>query len=109
MRFRSTSATTTFILAFAVVIILNSTVLANITYAQLFQPLPPSSSPSVQSLAPSKNVGPPLTPEQKAAMCEPNDSSVNTTESHVCGIPPTLPSSPTGANETTRAGAPRSS
>jgi hypothetical protein len=99
----------TFILAFAVVVIFNSTVLANISYAQLFQPLPPSSSPSVQSLVPSKNAGLQLTPEQKAAMCDPNDSSVNTTESHICGIPRTLPTLPTGANATTRAEAPRSS
>lgn len=33
-----------------------------------------------------------LSPEQKAAMCKPNDSNVNITESRVCGIPPTLPS-----------------
>jgi hypothetical protein len=109
LRFRSTAAAI-FIVAFAVVIVLNSTVLANIAYSQLFQPLPPSSSPSVQSLAPSTNVAPQLTPEQKAAMCNPNDSSVNTTESHMCGIPRTLPSSsPPAANATTRAESPSSS
>jgi len=43
-----------------------------------------------------------LSPEQKAAMCKPNDSNVNITESHVCGIPPTLPS----ANATAGAEAP---
>jgi hypothetical protein len=34
----------------------------------------------------------PLTPEQKAAMCNPNNSKlkfVNSTESKICGIPPT--------------------
>jgi hypothetical protein len=45
-----------------------------------------------------------LSPEQKAAMCKPNDSNVNITESHVCGIPPTLPS----ANATAGAEAPPS-
>jgi hypothetical protein len=32
---------------------------------------------------------PSLTPQQKAAMCDPNDKFVNDTESSVCGIPPT--------------------
>jgi hypothetical protein len=31
---------------------------------------------------------PSLTPQQKAAMCNPNDKFVNDTESSVCGIPP---------------------
>ena len=29
---------------------------------------------------------------EKVAMCKPNDTSVNTTESKVCGIPKTIPS-----------------
>jgi hypothetical protein len=52
-----------------------------------------------------------LTPEQKSAMCDPNNplsklKSVNTTESHTCGIPKTQPSNITttsaAANTTTR-------
>jgi hypothetical protein len=52
-----------------------------------------------------------LTPEQKSAMCDPNNplsklKSVNTTESEVCGIPKTQPSNITttsaAANTTTR-------
>jgi|SRR5919106_105914 hypothetical protein len=41
-----------------------------------------------------------LTPEQRSAMCDPNNplsmlKSVNTTESKVCGIPKTQPSNAT--------------
>ena len=52
-----------------------------------------------------------LTPEQKSAMCDPNNplsklKSVNTTESHICGLPKTQPSNITttsaAANTTTR-------
>ena len=52
-----------------------------------------------------------LTPEQKSAMCDPNNplsklKSVNTTESHTCGVPKTQPSNITttsaAANTTTR-------
>jgi hypothetical protein len=45
-------------------------------------------------------VNPTLTPEQKAAMCDPNDSFVNSTESEICGIPKT-PTTPAGNNATT--------
>jgi hypothetical protein len=47
----------------------------------------------VQSLAPSKNVVPQLTSEQKGVICDLNDSGVNTTESHICDKPVTIPSS----------------
>src|ERR671938_461692 len=36
-----------------------------------------------------------LTPEQRAAMCEPGDKHVNTTESKICGIPKHVPSNAT--------------
>ena len=39
-----------------------------------------------------------LTPAQKAAMCDPNNPSlkfVNTTESHICGLPKSIPSNST--------------
>jgi hypothetical protein len=53
-----------------------------------------------------------LTPEQKAAMCDPNNplsmpKSVNTTESRICGIPKTQSSNTTSSeNMTTGAEAP---
>ena len=51
-----------------------------------------------------------LTPQQKAAMCNPNDKFVNDTESSVCGIPPTPRNTTTtsseAANTTTGAEAP---
>jgi hypothetical protein len=72
--------------------IVSSTVFANVSYAQLIQPLPPSSSPSVQSLAPK------LTPEQQAKICDPSDTSVNTTESHICGKPATSSPSTSAAS-----------
>jgi hypothetical protein len=50
-----------------------------------------------------------LTPEQKAAICDPNNpkivSFVNTTESRICGIPKT-PTNTTTANTTTGTEAP---
>ena len=53
---------------------------------------------------------PSLTPQQKAAMCDPNDKFVNDTESSVCGIPPTPRNTTTtsseAANTTTGAEAP---
>ena len=48
-----------------------------------------------------------LTPEQKDAICNPNNplsklNPVNTTESHICGLPVTVkPSNTTTANTTT--------
>src|ERR687886_239837 len=54
---------------------------------------------------------PSLTPEQKAAICDPNDKFVNDTESSVCGIPPTPGNTTTSseaANTTTGAEAPQS-
>ena len=30
-----------------------------------------------------------LTPQQKAAICNPNDKSINATESRICGVPKT--------------------
>jgi hypothetical protein len=53
-----------------------------------------------------------LTPEQKDAICNPNNplsklNPVNTTESHICGLPVTVkPSNMTTANRTTGAEAP---
>ncbi|MFL6346133.1 MAG: hypothetical protein ACJ71A_11895 [Nitrososphaeraceae archaeon] len=53
-----------------------------------------------------------LTPEQKDAICNPNNplsklNPVNTTESHICGLPVTVkPSNMTTANTTTGAEAP---
>jgi hypothetical protein len=50
-----------------------------------------------------------LTPEQKAAMCNQNDTFVNDTESKICGIPPTPTNTTTSsANTTTGAEAPPS-
>jgi hypothetical protein len=47
-----------------------------------------------------------LTPEQRAAMCDPNNPSlkvVNTTESRICGIPKTVqPSIPNGTDTGTK-------
>jgi hypothetical protein len=50
-----------------------------------------------------------LTPEQKAAMCDPNNpasmlKSVNTTESRICGIPKTQSSNATTLENTTSSG-----
>ncbi|HJT47989.1 MAG TPA: hypothetical protein VJ729_07375 [Nitrososphaeraceae archaeon] len=42
-----------------------------------------------------------LTPQQKTAICDPNDKSVNTTESKICGIPVTV--TPHSSNMTTGA------
>ena len=58
----------------------------------------------------SNMTSPSLTPQQKAAMCDPNDKFVNDTESSICGIPPTATNittaSPGVANTTTGAEAP---
>jgi hypothetical protein len=54
---------------------------------------------------------PSLTPQQKAAICNPNDKFVNDTESSVCGIPPTPTNTTTSseaANTTTGSEAPQS-
>jgi hypothetical protein len=59
----------------------------------------------------SNMTSPSLTPEQKAAMCDPNDKFVNDTESSVCGIPPTPTNTTTSSeapNTTTGAEAPQS-
>ena len=40
-----------------------------------------------------------LTPQEKAAICNPNDKSINATESKICGIPVTV--KPTSPNVTT--------
>jgi hypothetical protein len=60
----------------------------------------------------SNMTSPSLTPEQKAAMCDPNDKFINDTESSVCGIPPTptntMTTSSEAANTTTGAEAPQS-
>ena len=42
---------------------------------------------------------PSLTLQQKAVICNPNDKSINTTESKICGIPVTV--QPTSPNMTT--------
>jgi hypothetical protein len=44
-----------------------------------------------------------LTPEQKAAICAPGDTHVNSTESKICGIPMT-PSSNSTSSENATAG-----
>ena len=44
-----------------------------------------------------------LTPQQRAAMCDPSDKSINTTESRICGIPKTVqPSIPNGTDTGTK-------
>ena len=47
----------------------------------------------------SNMTSPSLTPQQKAAMCNPNDKFVNDTESSVCGIPPTPTNTTTTSSE----------
>jgi hypothetical protein len=52
-----------------------------------------------------------LTPEQKDAICNPNNPSsklnpVNTTESRICGVPKTLHTNSTSSNMTTGEEAP---
>ena len=47
-----------------------------------------------------------LTPEQKAAICNPNDKSINTTESKICGLPVTVEPHLKSSNMTTGAQAP---
>jgi hypothetical protein len=47
------------------------------------------------------NVTSSLTSQQKTAMCNPNDKFVNTTESRICGIPPTPTNTTTSAANTT--------
>jgi hypothetical protein len=47
-----------------------------------------------------------LTPQQKAAICNPNDKSINATESKICGVPVTVESHPNSSNMTTGAQAP---
>jgi hypothetical protein len=60
----------------------------------------------------NNNITSSLTPEQRAAMCDPNNplsmlKSVNTTESRICGIPKTQSSNTTSSeNMTTGAEAP---
>jgi hypothetical protein len=50
-----------------------------------------------------------LTPEQKAAICDPSDTHINTTESKICGKPVTPSSNSTSSeNATTGAEAPSS-
>ncbi len=46
------------------------------------------------------NVTSSLTPEQKAAICDPNDTHVNATESRICGKPITPSGSTANANAT---------
>jgi hypothetical protein len=51
----------------------------------------------------NNNITPSLTPEQKAAICDPNNPKlnfVNTTESRICGIPPTPTNATSAANTT---------
>ena len=40
-----------------------------------------------------------ITPEQRAAICDPGDKHVNTTESKICGIPKSQPSNTTTSSE----------
>ena len=69
----------TIILAAGIVLVISITELGNVSvvYGQ--------GGNSTSSLAS-------LTAQQKAAMCNPNDKSVNTTESKICGIPVTVKS-----------------
>jgi hypothetical protein len=78
----------TIILAASIVLVISITELGNVSvvYGQ--------GGNSTSSLAS-------LTPQQKAAMCNPNDKSVNTTESKICGIPVTV--KPHSSNMTTGA------
>jgi hypothetical protein len=47
-----------------------------------------------------------LTPQQKAAICNPNDKSINATESKICGVPVTVESPSNSSNMTTGAQGP---
>src|SRR5689334_11491235 len=78
----------TIILAASIVLVISITELGNISvvYGQ--------GGNSTSSLSS-------LTPQQKAAICNPNDKSVNTTESKICGIPITV--QPHSSNMTTGA------
>ena len=57
---------------------------------------------TAQGQAASSSSSSSLTPQQRAAMCDPNSPSlkvVNTTESRICGIPKTVqPSIPNGTD-----------
>src|ERR1041384_675349 len=77
----------TIILAASIVLVISVTELGNISvvYGQ------GGNSTSISS----------LTPQQKAAICNPNDKSVNATESKICGIPITV--QPHSSNMTTGA------
>jgi hypothetical protein len=44
-----------------------------------------------------------LTPQQKAAICNPSDKSINTTESKICGVPVTVKPHLNSSNMTTGA------
>jgi hypothetical protein len=73
----------TIILAVSVVLVKSITEFGNVgvAYGQ--------GSNSTSSSLPS------LTPQQKAAICNPNDKSINATESKICGVPVTAqPNSP---------------
>ena len=66
--------------------------LAGIVYAQQL-PLSSSPSPSPSAGSSSSPSTTTVSPELKAKMCDPNNPSlrvVNTTESHICGIPKTV-------------------
>ena len=58
----------------------------------------------------NNTTSPSLTPQQKAAICNPSDTFVNDTESKICGIPPTPTNATTSsvANTTTGAETPSS-
>ena len=47
-----------------------------------------------------------LIPQQKAAICNPSDKSINATESKICGVPVTVKPHLTSSNMTTGAQAP---
>jgi hypothetical protein len=50
-----------------------------------------------------------LTTEEKAAMCDPNNprlNFVNSTESKICGIPKTIPKTPTNQTNSTTSATP---
>jgi hypothetical protein len=78
--------------AAAASIVLESGII-NVSYAQVLQRLPPT--------------GPEATAPGQNPMCDPTDTSINTTESHVCGIPKT-PSATGAAAESTTTESPSS-
>ena len=83
----------------AIIVILNATTVLTLTDFGKFGIAQGQSNTTSPSLSLS------LTPEQKAAICDPNNPSsrlnpVNTTESRICGIPVTVKSHPSNMTST---------